>query len=107
MVNDRALGRRQDQRRGVSCLRSDPNPKGFESASSVPYRTQCALQGVSRRDFDMVAAWSVDRLGRSLQDLVGFLGELHPCRPVSTCPNPGDAGKGRPLCATLTLQPNS
>jgi len=22
-------------------------------------------------------AWSVDRLGRSLQDLVGFLGELH------------------------------
>ena len=25
----------------------------------------------------MVAAWSVDRLGRSLQDLVGFLGELH------------------------------
>ncbi len=25
----------------------------------------------------MVAAWSVDRLGRSLQDLVTFLGELH------------------------------
>ncbi len=25
----------------------------------------------------MVAAWSVDRLGRSLQDLVAFLGELH------------------------------
>jgi len=24
-----------------------------------------------------VAAWSVDRLGRSLQDLVGLLGELH------------------------------
>ena len=24
----------------------------------------------------MVAAWSVDRLGRSLQDLVGFLGNL-------------------------------
>jgi DNA invertase Pin-like site-specific DNA recombinase len=34
-------------------------------------------QGVARHDFDMVAAWSVDRLGRSLQDLVGFLGELH------------------------------
>ena len=30
----------------------------------------------ARRRFDMVAAWSVDRLGRSLQDLVGFLGEL-------------------------------
>jgi DNA invertase Pin-like site-specific DNA recombinase len=29
------------------------------------------------RKFDIVIAWSVDRLGRSLQDLVGFLGELH------------------------------
>jgi DNA invertase Pin-like site-specific DNA recombinase len=35
------------------------------------------MHGVARRDFDMVAAWSVDRLGRSLQDLVGFLGEIH------------------------------
>jgi DNA invertase Pin-like site-specific DNA recombinase len=34
-------------------------------------------QGVARKDFDRVAAWSVDRLGRSLQDLVAFLGELH------------------------------
>ena len=34
-------------------------------------------KGTARRDFDMVAAWSVDRLGRSLQDLVTFLGELH------------------------------
>jgi DNA invertase Pin-like site-specific DNA recombinase len=33
--------------------------------------------GVTRREFDQVAAWSVDRLGRSLQDLVAFLGELH------------------------------
>jgi len=35
------------------------------------------LKAVTRRKIDMVAAWSVDRLGRSLQDLVGFLGELH------------------------------
>lgn len=35
------------------------------------------LKLVTRRKIDMVAAWSVDRLGRSLQDLVGFLGELH------------------------------
>jgi DNA invertase Pin-like site-specific DNA recombinase len=35
------------------------------------------LNGVARREFDQVAAWSVDRLGRSLQDLVSFLGELH------------------------------
>jgi DNA invertase Pin-like site-specific DNA recombinase len=31
----------------------------------------------SRRQFDVVMAWSVDRLGRSLQDLIAFLGELH------------------------------
>jgi DNA invertase Pin-like site-specific DNA recombinase len=34
------------------------------------------LHGVARREFDMIAAWSVDRLGRSLQDLLGFLLEL-------------------------------
>src|SRR6266853_3065261 len=33
-------------------------------------------QGIVRRDFDVVAAWSVDRLGRSLQHLLVFLGEL-------------------------------
>jgi DNA invertase Pin-like site-specific DNA recombinase len=31
----------------------------------------------ARRRFDVVMAWSVDRLGRSLQDLCGFLAELH------------------------------
>src|SRR6266850_5253681 len=31
----------------------------------------------AKRQFDVVMAWSVDRLGRSLQDLVGFLSELH------------------------------
>jgi DNA invertase Pin-like site-specific DNA recombinase len=31
----------------------------------------------ARREFDVVMAWSVDRLGRSLQDLVNFLSELH------------------------------
>jgi DNA invertase Pin-like site-specific DNA recombinase len=34
------------------------------------------LKGVARRKFDIVAAWSVCRLGRSLSDLVGLLGEL-------------------------------
>ena len=34
-------------------------------------------KAMMRGKFDIVAAWSVDRLGRSLQDLVGFLGELH------------------------------
>ncbi len=33
-------------------------------------------KAITRRDVDVVMAWSVDRLGRSLQDLVGFLGDL-------------------------------
>jgi DNA invertase Pin-like site-specific DNA recombinase len=35
------------------------------------------LKDATRRRIDVVAAWSVDRLGRSLQDLVGFLAELN------------------------------
>src|SRR5215467_11829313 len=37
-------------------------------------------KAATRREFDMVMAWSVDRLGRSLQDLVGFLSEIHALR---------------------------
>jgi DNA invertase Pin-like site-specific DNA recombinase len=35
------------------------------------------MKGVSRRDFGMVLAWSVDRLGRSLTGLLELLTELH------------------------------
>ena len=34
-------------------------------------------KAATRKEFDVVMAWSVDRLGRSLQDLVQFLSELH------------------------------
>jgi DNA invertase Pin-like site-specific DNA recombinase len=34
------------------------------------------LKGVARKEYDMIAAWSVDRLGRSLQDLVAFLADV-------------------------------
>jgi DNA invertase Pin-like site-specific DNA recombinase len=34
-------------------------------------------KSAARREFDIVMAWSVDRLGRSLQDLVAFLSEIH------------------------------
>ncbi len=33
-------------------------------------------KAATRREVDVVMAWSVDRLGRSLQDLVVFLGDL-------------------------------
>jgi DNA invertase Pin-like site-specific DNA recombinase len=35
------------------------------------------MRAVARRDIDMVAAWSVDRLGRSLTGLLELLTELH------------------------------
>ncbi|WP_134499449.1 recombinase family protein [Microvirga pakistanensis] len=34
------------------------------------------LKGVARKEYDMIAAWSVCRLGRSLQDLVAFLADI-------------------------------
>ena len=34
-------------------------------------------KAAARREIDIVMAWSVDRLGRSLQDLVAFLSEIH------------------------------
>jgi DNA invertase Pin-like site-specific DNA recombinase len=30
-----------------------------------------------RREFDVIMSWTVDRLGRSLQHLITFLGEIH------------------------------
>lgn len=52
---------------------------GISGAKSRKDRPQldAVLKGVARKDFDVVAAWSVDRLGRSLIDLVEFLKELH------------------------------
>jgi DNA invertase Pin-like site-specific DNA recombinase len=32
---------------------------------------------IARKECDLVMAWSVDRLGRSLKDLVDFLGQVH------------------------------
>ncbi len=34
-------------------------------------------RAIARKEFELVMAWSVDRLGRSLQNLVSFLSELH------------------------------
>ena len=35
------------------------------------------LNDATKRQFDVVMAWSVDRLGRSLKDLCAFLSEIH------------------------------
>jgi DNA invertase Pin-like site-specific DNA recombinase len=53
--------------RGISGAKRREERPGFQALS----------QALARKDFDIMLAWSVDRLGRSLQDLVGFLTELH------------------------------
>ena len=35
------------------------------------------IKAAMRKEFDLIASWSVDRLGRSLQDLVAFLSDIH------------------------------
>ena len=35
------------------------------------------MKAVNAKEFDMIATWSVDRLGRSLTDLLGILQGLH------------------------------
>ena len=37
------------------------------------------LKDASRRKFDIVMAWAIDRLGRSLVDLLGTIGHLEAC----------------------------
>ena len=53
----------------------DEGVSGAKGREKRPgYDTLC--KAVARREVDLVAAWSVDRLGRSLQHLVAFLGEV-------------------------------
>ncbi len=55
------------------------NDKGISGANGREKRPgfDALCKGAVRRDFDLVMAWSVDRLGRSLQHLVSFLSDIH------------------------------
>lgn len=55
---------------------SDPGISGGKGRDQRP-GLNAMMQAVARREIDVVMAWSVDRLGRSLQNLVELLGELH------------------------------
>src|SRR5215831_8157029 len=52
---------------------------GISGAKGRDKRSQfdALCRAAAGRKFDVVMAWSVDRLGRSLRDLVTFLDELH------------------------------
>ncbi len=51
---------------------------GISSAKGRDQRPEFdrLLKDATRRQFDVVMAWSVDRLGRALQDLVAVFGDL-------------------------------
>jgi DNA invertase Pin-like site-specific DNA recombinase len=60
----------------VVAVFTDTGISGIKGREKRPgYDHLC--RGIARREFDQVSAWSVDRLGRSMQELVAFLGELH------------------------------
>jgi DNA invertase Pin-like site-specific DNA recombinase len=60
----------------VAAVFEDAGISGAKGRDARP-GLDALMKGVARRDFDMVAAWSVDRLGRSLIDLLDLLRELH------------------------------
>lgn len=60
---------------GRPLLSSSTSISGAKGRKDRP-QFNALLNAVARREFDVVAAWSVDRLGRSFQDLVGFLRDL-------------------------------
>ncbi len=53
--------------------------RGVSGAKGRAHRPQFdkLCQAATRREIDLIMSWSVDRLGRSLQHLVTFLGEIH------------------------------
>lgn len=60
----------------VVCVFEDAGVSGAKGRDKRPgFDAMC--KAMARREIDIVAAWAVDRLGRSLQGLVEFLGELH------------------------------
>lgn len=51
---------------GISGAKGRVGRKGFDEL----------IKGATRKEFDIILAWSVDRLGRSLTDLLTFLNEI-------------------------------
>lgn len=59
----------------VTAIFSDDGVSGAKGRDRRP-GLDALLKAVIRCEVDLVAAWSVDRLGRSLPDLINLLGEL-------------------------------
>src|SRR4029078_3879723 len=55
---------------------TDEGISGAKGRSDRP-ALDAMLKAAVRRKFDLIAVWSIDRLGRSLQHLVETVNELH------------------------------
>ena len=66
------------ERKGLAIV-SDFSDEGISGSKGRESRTgfDNLIKGAVKKDFDTILVWSVDRLGRSLQDLVSFLNEIH------------------------------
>lgn len=75
--NQRAELERVCAARGWSLVRvyADEGISGAKSRDKRPGFNDLCNAAV-RREFDVVLAWSVDRISRSLQDLIVFMGEM-------------------------------
>ena len=60
----------------VVAIHEDAGISGAKGRDQRP-GLDALMKTVTRREIDIVAAWSVDRLGRSLMDLLAILKELH------------------------------
>jgi DNA invertase Pin-like site-specific DNA recombinase len=70
----RAVARRMGWKIGAEYI--DRGVSGAKGREQRPAFNNL-LTAAARRQHDVIMVWSVDRLGRSLQHLVGFLGEIH------------------------------
>ena len=55
------------------------NDEGISGAKGRDKRTgfDTLIKDATKKDFDIILCWSVDRLGRNLSHLVSFLNEIH------------------------------
>jgi len=63
----------------IAAVYEDAGVSGAKGRDSRPEFDRL-LTDATRRGFDVVMAWSIDRLGRSLQHLIACLGDLHAAR---------------------------
>src|SRR3954469_17134389 len=60
----------------IVCVYEDAGISGAKGRDKRP-GLDAMMKAVNAKEFDMVATWSVDRLGRSLTDLLSILQGLH------------------------------